>query len=662
MKFGICYYPEHWPQTRWPQDARMMRELGLEIVRIAEFAWTKLEPTPGQYDWSWLDEAIGVLAAAGLDIVLGTPTVTPPAWLTRAHPEILRVDANGRARDHGTRRHTCPNSPTYRQFSRQIVRAMGERYGRDPRITGWQIDNEFGGGGTARCYCENCAAAFRDWLQARYGTLAALNNAWGTIFWSQTYTDWAQIRPPSDHIDKKNPSHVLDYYRFASDSFVSYQQEQVDILRGLAHGRFITTNFMGLYRDLDQFDMAETLDFATWDNYPTGNPERWRPLLYPPGADAKTNDPLYAYDVGDPMVTGLAHALTRGLKNAPFWIMEQQCGHINWAQFNPGIRPGTPRLWTWHAIAEGADTIVYFRWRATLFAQEQYHSGLLRHDATPDVGYHDHLTFQADRDLLDDIARQPITAPVGILFDFADLWALQLQPHRQDFGYLRLLYVYYTTLQRLGIPVNLVPKTADFAPYPLLIVPTAHLADAQLASKLNDYTQNGGTLLLGVRSGFKTTSNLVTDEPLPGALRELVGATVTGWQALPPDVGWELETAVPHLHGPAGYWLETLKAQTASVLATYKPGGAAALTEHKVGNGRVLYLGFYPTNEQARALLLHLAGQLGLSWLPDLPEGLVAAQRGPYTILLNFTEQPISYPLNGQAVLVNSRDVAVIRR
>ncbi len=662
MKFGVCYYPEHWPQTRWPQDARMMRELGLEIVRIAEFAWTKLEPTPGQYDWSWLDEAIGVLAAAGLDIVLGTPTVTPPAWLTRAHPEILRVDANGRARDHGTRRHTCPNSPTYRQFSRQIVRAMGERYGRDPRITGWQIDNEFGGGGTARCYCENCAAAFRDWLQARYDTLAALNNAWGTIFWSQTYTDWAQIRPPSDHIDKKNPSHVLDYYRFASDSFVSYQQEQVDILRGLAHGRFITTNFMGLYRDLDQFDMAETLDFATWDNYPTGNPERWRPLLYPPGADPKTNDPLYAYDVGDPMVTGLAHALTRGLKNAPFWIMEQQCGHINWAQFNPGIRPGTPRLWTWHAIAEGADTIVYFRWRATLFAQEQYHSGLLRHDATPDVGYHDHLTFQADRDLLDDIARQPITAPVGILFDFADLWALQLQPHRQDFGYLRLLYVYYTTLQRLGIPVNLVPKTADFAPYPLLIVPTAHLADAQLAGKLNDYTQNGGTLLLGVRSGFKTTSNLVTDEPLPGALRELVGATVTGWQALPPDVGWELETAVPHLHGPAGYWLETLKAQTASVLATYKPGGAAALTEHKVGNGRVLYLGFYPTNEQARALLLHLAGQLGLSWLPDLPEGLVAAQRGPYTILLNFTEQPISYPLNGQAVLVNSRDVAVIRR
>ncbi|MBK7919515.1 MAG: beta-galactosidase [Chloroflexi bacterium] len=571
MKFGVCYYPEHWPQTRWPQDARMMRELGLEIVRIAEFAWAKLEPTPGQYDWSWLDEAIGVLAAAELEIVLGTPTVTPPAWLTRAHPEILRVDANGRARDHGTRRHTCPNSPTYRQFSRQIVRAMGERYGRDPRITGWQIDNEFGGGGTARCYCENCAAAFRDWLQARYGTLAALNNAWGTIFWSQTYTDWAQIRPPSDHIDKKNPSHVLDYYRFASDSFVSYQQEQVDILRGLAHGRFITTNFMGLYRDLDQFDMAETLDFATWDNYPTGNPERWRPLLYPPGADPKTNDPLYAYDVGDPMVTGLAHALTRGLKNAPFWIMEQQCGHINWAQFNPGIRPGTPRLWTWHAIAEGADTIVYFRWRATLFAQEQYHSGLLRHDATPDVGYHDHLTFQADRDLLDDIARQPITAPVGILFDFADLWALQLQPHRQDFGYLRLLYVYYTTLQRLGIPVNLVPKTADFAPYPLLIVPTAHLADAQLAGKLNDYTQNGGTLLLGVRSGFKTTSNLVTDEPLPGALRELVGATVTGWQALPPDVGWELETAVPYLHGPAGYWLETLNAQTASVLATYKP-------------------------------------------------------------------------------------------
>jgi len=660
MKFGVCYYPEHWPEVSWAEDARLMRELGLDVVRIAEFAWAKMEPAPGAYDWDWLDRAIDVLAEAGLGVILGTPTAAPPAWLTRTHPEILRVDANGRARDHGTRRHTCPNSPTYRQFSRQIVQAMGERYGRDPRIIGWQIDNEFGGGGSARCYCDQCAAAFRDWLREKYSTLDALNDAWGTIFWSQTYTDWAQIRTPSDHIDKKNPSHVLDYFRFASDSFVSYQQEQVALLRRLAPDRFITHNFMGLFRDLDQFDMAAPLDFATWDNYPTGNPERWRTLLYPPGADASRNDPLYAYDVGDPHVTGLAHELTRSLKNAPFWIMEQQCGHINWAQFNPGVRPGTPRLWTWHAVAAGAEAIVYFRWRATLYAQEQYHSGLLRHDGSPDVGYHDHLALQADRAMLDAVAAQPADAPVGILFDYADLWALQLQPHRQDFGYLRLVYVYYLALQRLGMAVHLVPKTAVFTSYRLLIAPTAHLADAPLAQKLADYAQNGGTLLLGVRSGFKTPSNRVTDQPLPGALRKLAGATVTNWQVLPPGVGVDFQTAVPHLTGPATYWIETLKSETAVPLAAYADGSGAALTEHEVGNGRVLYLGFYPTAAQARALLVHLAGQLGLTWLPDLTPGLVATRRGPYTILLNFTDGPLEYKADGQTVPVAGRDIAVI--
>ncbi len=279
MNFGICYYPEQWPENQWELDARLMREAGLEIVRIAEFAWHKMEPAEGRFEWAWLDRAIAILTGAGLKLILGTPTATPPAWLTRTYPEVLRVDSSGRGRDHGTRRHICLNNPTYRQHSGRIVQAMAERYGHHPELIGWQVDNEFGGGGTSRCYCSACAVAFRGWLKVRYGTIEALNEAWGTVFWSQTYDDWTQIRPPSDHIDKPNPSHVLDYYRFSSDSVVSYQQEQIEVLRSLSPDRFITHNFMGLFRDLNQFDLARPLDFITWDNYPTGNTARWRGQL-----------------------------------------------------------------------------------------------------------------------------------------------------------------------------------------------------------------------------------------------------------------------------------------------------------------------------------------------------------------------------------------------
>lgn len=660
MKFGVCYYPEHWPEARWAEDARLMRELGLDIVRIGEFAWAKMEPENGRTNWHWLDRAIDTLAGAGLGVVLGTPTATPPAWLTRMYPDILRTDANGRRRNHGTRRHTCPNSPTYRDFSRRIVTAMARRYGGDTRIIGWQIDNEFGGGKTARCYCDHCATAFRRWLRAKYGDIGRLNEAWGTIFWSQTYNDFNQINPPNDEVNYKNPSHLLDYYRFSSDSYVGYQQEQIDILRRANPDQFITHNFMGLYRDLDQFDLAAPLDFVTWDNYPTGNPDRWRQLLYPPDTDWSRNDPVYAYDVGDPLISGMAHALTYGLKDAPFWIMEQQCGHINWGDVNPWARPGTPRLWAWHALCEGADTIVYFRWRSTLLSHEQYHSGLLRHDGSADVGYADQQKLAQEKELLDEIAAQPVAAEVAILFDFNDLWALQINPHRKDFDYLRHLFLFYAALRRLGIGVKLVSRRADLAAYRLVIAPSLHLADGADAAVLRDYVAGGGTLLLGVRSGFKRPDSRVTDEPLPGALRALAGATVTSWRSLPPGAEMELESDVAGLTDRVGYWVETLAAETAVPLATYADGSGAALTENRVGNGRCFTLGFYPTPDQATALLRYLTDQLAIARVAELPPGMLAFRRGARTVLLNFTDEAQTAVVQGERVTVNGRDVQVV--
>ncbi len=657
MKFGVCYYPEQWPEERWATDARMMREAGLEMVRIAEFAWAKMEPADGRYDWEWLDRAIETLAAAGLDVILGTPTAAPPAWLSHAHPDVLRMDANGRTRQHGTRRHVCPNSPTYRRYSRRIVREMVQRYGREPGIIGWQIDNEFGGGKSGRCYCPHCAAAFRAWLQTRYGDITALNDAWGAVFWSQTYGDWAEIMPPDDRIDKKNPGHLLDYYRFCSDSIVSYQQEQIDVIRSGAPGRFVTHNFMGLFRDVNQFDLAAPLDFATWDNYPTGNPERWHGRLQPP----EPTDPIdYAHDAGEPIITGMAHDLMRGLRQRPFWIMEQQCGHINWGELNPGIQPGTVRLWCWHALAHGADAILFFRWRASLFAQEQYHSGLLRHDGRADVGLADLQMMVAEQGQMRHLTTQPVHTEVAILCQYDDLWALQEQPHRADFDYWRHSYAFYHALQRMGIPAILVPATADLSPYKLVIAPTLHLATPEITAALQHYVAAGGHLLLGVRSGFKTGSNLVTAVPLPGLLRELTGVTVTDWQSLPLSTDWELHSQLPGLTGPASYWVESLRVDTAVPLAHYG-NGATAMAQNSVGDGRVTTLGFYPTMAQATAVLRHLIAQAHITPLADeLPPGLVAARRGEVTILLNFAARPLTAIINQQPVTVPARNVTLI--
>ncbi len=642
MKLGVCYYPEHWPPERWPQDARLMAAAGLDYVRIGEFAWQQMEPAEGRFDWDWLDRAIDTLAAEGLRLILGTPTAAPPAWLCAAHPDILPVDSQGRRRRFGSRRHYCPNSPDFQAHSRRIVAAMAARYGRHSAVIGWQIDNEFGCHDTARCYCPHCAAAFRRWLRTRYGALDHLNRAWGTVFWSQVYDDWEQIEPPILTVAEPNPSQVLDYWRFSSASYVAYQQLQIDLLQEHTSGQFITTNFMGTYPDLDYHALARPLDFVTWDSYPTGYAERNAPALY----RSDEARPVFAHDVGDPYVTGFCHDLTRGLKQAPFWVMEQQAGHINWGAVNPGVRPGAVRLWTWHALASGAEAVVYFRWRACLYGHEIHHSGLLEHDASPDVGYGDILSMAGERDLMAAIAASPLEpAPIALLLDYDNLWAVQSQPHRRDFGYLRHLFTFYRAARQLGLAVDIVPPDADLSPYRLVAAPTQIFATPAQVAALENFVQGGGHLLLGVRSGFKTPANTATDAPLPGVFRTLAGATVTAWHSLPDGVSYPLASSLPGLSGGAGFWAEALKPDeggAGAAIVRFAGGPFAdmpALTANTVGRGRCLYLGFYPDVEQAKALLAHLSAEIGLrSPVASLPGGVIACQRGPYLMLLNFDD------------------------
>ncbi|HRF46970.1 MAG TPA: beta-galactosidase [Anaerolineales bacterium] len=665
LHLGCPYYPEHWPEARWADDARWMRGIGLTVTRMAEFAWALLEPSEDRFDFAWLDRAVDVFAAEGFQILLGTPTAAPPIWLSRRYPETLPIDDQGRRRNVGGRRHYCPNSPTYRTLSRRIARAMGERYGGRPEIVGWQIDNEFGGSGSARCYCEHCVTSFRTWLIERYSTLDALNTAWGTDFWSQHYADWSEIGAPILTNNAANPAQTLDYARFMSDSFVRFQRLQIEALREVVPAEHVfTTNFMGLFTQLDSFELAQDLDWASWDSYPTGNVFRWGAQTRNPGDLV----PPYAFDVGDPIITGLAHDLTRGLKQAPFWVMEQQAGHINWESVNTLIRPGAIRLWTWHALAHGANGIVYFRERAALPAQEQYHSGLLKHDGTPDLGYREVSALAPERALMEAVAAHPPRARVALRYSYDDLWALQIAPHRKDFIYQRLIFVWYAALKHLGVDVDLVPPGAALDAYAVVIAPTAHLADAAEAAGLEAFARAGGAVIVGVRSGAKTTENAFTAQPLPGVLGGLVGANVSQWGALPDGVTFELTGELPGLAEPgAGFWVEALEPLPVAdirVLAAYAEGpwaGHSALTEHTLGQGRALYVGWYPRQAQAEAVLRRVLPMHNVPIETDLPPGLVLNRRGPYTMLLNFTDWPLSATVAGETFVVPGRDIVVRR-
>src|SRR4051812_24372767 len=460
---GVCFYPEHWPRERWEGYARQMRELGITYVRIAEFAWSKMEPRPGAFDWQWLDEAIEVLGGTGLSVVLCTPTATPPAWLVRAYPEILPVDRHGNVREFGSRRHYEPASEVYRAESRRITTAMAERYGEHGAVVGWQTDNEFGCHDTTRSWGEISRRGFQQWLETRYGNLEDLNQAWGNVFWSQEYSAWDQIGLPHDSLAAPNPSHVLDFYRYRSDVMVSFQEEQVEILRRLSPGRWVTHNFMRFFDEFDHYKAAECLDFACWDSYPTGNNElSW----FTP--EEKTR---WAR-TGHPDMLGFNHDLYRGLKGERCgpWVMEQQAGQINWAPYNPLPAHGAVALWTAQAYAHGFDAVSYFRWRAATVAQELMHSGLLRHDETLDRGGEEIAALE-----LPGRPNDPVTARVVILHDYESLWIYDAQPHNADASYWRQLMLFYTALRELGVDVDVRHPDHDLSGYDLVVAPAIQL-------------------------------------------------------------------------------------------------------------------------------------------------------------------------------------------
>lgn len=632
---GVCYYPEHWPKERWKEDARRMRELGLSYVRIGEFAWALLEPEPGRLDWSWLDETLATLAGEGLKVVLGTPTATPPKWLVDRYPEILPVDREGRRRNFGGRRHYCFSSPAYREEARRIVTLLAERYGDHPAVAGFQTDNEYGCHDTVRCYCPRCREAFQKWLAERYGEVAALNEAWGTAFWSQRYRDFTEVELPHLTVAEANPSHVLDFYRFASDQVRAFNRLQVEVLRALAPGKFITHNFMGFFTDLDPFTVAQDLDFASWDSYPLGFTD-----LMPLSQEEKVR---WAR-TGHPDVAAFHHDLYRGVGRGRFWVMEQQPGPVNWAPHNPSPAPGMVRLWTWEALAQGAEVVAYFRWRQVPFAQEQMHAGLNRPDYAPDVGFYEVRRVAEE---LKDLELPPTgRSPVALVYDPEAAWVYEIQPQGVEWSYLGLAYLFYSALRRLGLDVDFLPPGASLQGYSLVVVPSLPIVGGEA---LRAFKEAEGIVLFGPRTGSKTDTFQIPPELPPGPLQALLPLKVVRVESLPPGLGETVEGPLGKY--TLGLWREWVESPLEPLLCFGDGQGAL------FRSGRYLYLAAWPSGELLMALLGLLAGEAGLSLKP-LPEGLRLRRRGPWVFAFNYGPEAVEAPApEGARFLLGERRV-----
>ena len=620
---GVCYYPEHWPRDRWQGYARRMRELGLAYVRIAEFAWSRMEPEPGRYQWGWLDDAIEVLAAEGLKVVLCTPTATPPAWLVRAHPEILPVDAEGRVREFGSRKHYDHASPVYREHSRRITEAIAGRYGEHPAVVGWQTDNEFGCHGTTRSYGAAARDAFRSWLERRYGTLAALNDAWGTVFWSQEYSAWDQILPPNLTVTDPNPSHVLDFARFASDMVVEFQAEQLAILRRLSPGRWITHNFMQWFPDFDHYQAAVGLDFASWDSYPVGVVER---------SELPEAEKVRWVRTGDPDLIGFNHDLYRGLlgQKRGCWVMEQQAGQVNWAASNPLPAAGAVALWTAQAYAHGCDVVSYFRWRAATVAQELMHSGLLRHDETLDRGGEEVAGLE-----LSGRPNGEVATPVVLLHDYESLWAYDEQPHSAGAGYWEQLLLFYRALRSLGVDVDVRHPEQDLAGYAVVVAPAIQLVGAERAARLGAAVAAGARLVVGPRTGYRTPTGRVHEEGQPGPLAPLLGGKLRNFDGMRPGLSARVGDH------EATVWAESYALHGGEATHRYGDGplaGEAAVVRH----GNATTVGAWSPG-LVREVLRSTLAEAGVETV-DLPEGVRLSRRGGLATWMNFNQAPATLP------------------
>jgi beta-galactosidase len=616
---GTAWYPEQWPESRWEEDLRLMENADIKVVRVAEFSWSTLEPVERRYNMDWLERAIAVAAKHHIVTVLGTPTAAPPAWLTHKYPEILRVEANGSRVTHGNRAHASATSPVYLKYCQNIAEEMAKRFGHNPNVVGWQIDNEYGY--ALMSHDDLTRKKFQEWLQAKYKTLENLNTLWTTAYWSETYDDWSEIPIP---VGEHNPGLRLEWKRFITDSWNDYQLNQIEVIRKLCDSRqFITGNFMGFFDGFDHYVITKPLTFASWDDY-VGSGHL------------------------DPDFNGLSHDLTRGFKRENFWVMETQPGAVNWAGVNNFLNKGEVRAMAWQAIGHGADEVGYWQWRSALNGQEQYHGTLVGTDGLPVPLYSEVRQIGQEFERVQEIFRgTAVRSEVALLYSYDSHWAIQFQKHTEKYNDIGLLKSYYGALRRLAQSVDVISAYAPLDTYKLVVAPDLNVLPKELADRLLSYARNGGHLVLGPRSGLKDEHNELLPQRQPGYLADALGGRVEQYYALEKDVSVQGDWGA----GQASIWAEqlsTLQPDSKVLLKYGKSNGwlddRPAVVTRTYGKGRITYVG---------AVLDERLMKAGAEWMvkesavtpafASVPEGVEVSVRSgagkKIAVLINFAPE-----------------------
>lgn len=652
---GVCYYPEHWPETMWAADAREMVELGLSYVRIGEFAWSRLETAPGVFHFEWLDRAIQTLAGAGLQVIMCTPTATPPKWLIDLYPDILPVDIKtGTIRGFGSRRHYDFSSENYRREAMRISQVLAQRYGNHPAICGWQTDNEIACHDTAHSGSENAKLAFQQWCQHYYGTIEKLNQAWGNVFWSMEYQSFQQIELPILAVTETSPSHQLAYRRFSSDQVVKFHDEMVDVIRAHSHNQFVTHNFIPMHdTQTDNFALAKKLDFVSYDNYPLGRTD----LFF---GDAPTAQFKKYMRTGHPDFSSYAFDQSRGISNRSFWVMEQQPGPVNWARHNPRPETGMVRLWSWQAFAHGAEAVCYFRWRQAPFAQEQMHAGIKRNDNSQAAAYAEIAQVRDELKLVADLAQQPVQAKVAIVMTTENQWVTEIERQGDSFNQHRVEFSWYSALRQLGLAVDFISPEHDLTPYQLIVAPCMPIISQDFVERCK---ASAATFVFGPRSGAKTSELTLVPNLGPGLLQQLIAVKVLSTETIRPDCYEELTLSeFKHKSYKSSHWREELEVTgETSILAYYHYQKPAVARQD-----RMVYVATLSCDNFLLDLFASLAAELQLP-LMRLDDGLRTVQRGNLHFVFNYDAKvhQIKAPRDAQFIIgsdtLQPHDLAVLR-
>lgn len=640
---GVCYYPEHWSKDQWHSDAADMKALGLTYVRIGEFAWSRIEPAREQFSFDWLDRAIDILGGAGLKIIFGIPTATPPKWLVGEHPDILPVDpATGQTRGFGSRRHYDFSSETYQREALRITDVLTRRYGGHDAIVGWQTDNELCCHDTALSGSDNAKQGFQQWCRGRYGDIAALNSVWGNVFWSMEYSGFDDIELPIGAVTETNPAHQLAYRRYSSDKVIEFQSRMIAVIRENAPGKWITHNFIPK-EDLgvDPYALGAELDIASYDNYPLGRAD----LAF---ADTPPEVASRYMRTGHPDFASLYHDTSRSFAGGDYWVMEQQPGPVNWAPHNPRPAPGMVRLWSWEAFAHGASCVSYFRWRQVPFAQEQMHAGLRRSDNSNADAWPEIEQLEAEVTALDIDKHPKQQSAVAIISDIQALWVTDIQQQGAGFNFAKLEFAYYSALRQLGIEIDFISKDAAFDGYALVIAPCLPIITDEFVARCG---QSNAHFIFGPRSGSKTDEFSIPDGLAPGKLRSLLPIRILSVETLrsdcPVQLDWEGSPFQAHS------WCEELETgDSVKVIAAYSDGKAAI-----VGNGHATYIGVMADNLFTKAFLRDKCKNLGIE-THDLPDDMRLCQRGELNFAFNYSENAQMAPApQGAEFLIGRRMV-----